>query len=70
MIVVMTRVASTVLGVLLLLIGVVWTLQGANVLPGSFMTGSRFWLGMGILCLVAGGLLIWWVVRGRRTPRP
>ena len=66
----MTRVASTVLGVLLLLIGVVWTLQGANVLPGSFMTGSRFWLGMGILCLVGGGLLIWWVVRGRRTPRP
>jgi len=61
----MTRVATSVLGVLLLLIGVAWTLQGANVLPGSFMTGSRFWLGMGLLCLVAGGALLWWVLRRR-----
>ena len=33
------RVTLDVVGVLLLVIGVIWILQGINVLPGSFMTG-------------------------------
>lgn len=61
----MTRAVPTVLGVLLLLIGAVWTLQGANVLPGSFMTGSRFWLVTGLVCVVAGVALLVRAVRGR-----
>ncbi|GAA3235831.1 hypothetical protein GCM10017691_33530 [Pseudonocardia petroleophila] len=63
----MTRAVPTVLGVLLLLIGAVWTLQGANVLPGSFMTGSRFWLVVGLVCLVAGAVLLYRVVRQRAS---
>ena len=42
-------------GVVLLLAGLVWTLQGLNIVKGSFMTGSTLWLMIGLLCLVGGG---------------
>lgn len=61
----MTRILGPLLGALLVLIGAVWTLQGAGVLPGSFMTGSRFWLVVGLGCLVAGAVLLWRALRGR-----
>jgi hypothetical protein len=48
-----------VLGGLCLLVGIVWTLQGAGVLLGSFMTGSRFWLIMGIVFDVGGLYLVY-----------
>jgi hypothetical protein len=53
------RIALNVLGVLFLLMGSVWFLQGTNVLPGSFMTGQQKWAVYGGLLLVAGiGLLV------------
>ena len=53
------RIALNVLGVLLLLMGCVWFLQGINIIPGSFMTGQTKWAVIGGLLLVAGiGLLI------------
>lgn len=61
----MTRTLGPLLGALLVLVGAVWTLQGAGVLPGSFMTGSRFWLVVGLVCLVAGAVLLWRAIRGR-----
>jgi hypothetical protein len=64
----MTRWLPAVLGALLTLVGAVWTLQGANLLGGSFMTGSRLWLVIGVLCLAAGIALLARVVR-RRTAR-
>ena len=52
------RILLNVLGVLCLLVGCVWLLQGINVLPGSFMTGQTKWAIYGGLLLVAGvGLL-------------
>lgn len=62
----MTRFLGPALGALLVLIGAVWTLQGAGVLPGSFMTGDRLWLVIGLVCVVAGAALLWRAVRGRR----
>ena len=51
--------ALLVLSVLMILTGLVWTLQGANVLPGSMMSGSTFWLVMGIIVgLIGIGLLL------------
>ncbi|MFZ6644993.1 hypothetical protein ACO0LO_04710 [Undibacterium sp. TJN25] len=32
-----------VLGILLMLLGGIWFLQGVNILPGSFMTGQVQW---------------------------
>ena len=53
------RIALSVAGVLCVLMGCVWFLQGINVLPGSFMTGQTKWAVYGALLLVAGiGLLI------------
>jgi len=37
------------------LVGLVWALQGAGALPGSFMTGDPLWLWLG-LALVAVAL--------------
>jgi hypothetical protein len=60
------RMLMTIVGVLLVLMGGVWILQGINVLPGSFMTGQTKWAVYGALTAVAGIVLI---VLGRRgTP--
>ena len=61
----MNRVLGPALGVVLVVIGLVWTLQGAGILPGSFMTGDRLWLVIGLVCVVAGVALLLRVVRGR-----
>lgn len=48
-----------IIGVLLILGGGVWFLQGINVLPGSFMTGQRQWVINGGLAMLVGvGLLV------------
>ena len=53
------RIALNVVGVLSLLMGGVWFLQGINILPGSFMTGQTKWAVYGGLLLIAGiGLLM------------
>lgn len=53
------RIALNILGVVFLLMGGVWVLQGINILPGSFMTGQTKWAVYGGVLLVAGiGLLI------------
>ncbi|GAA5200321.1 hypothetical protein GCM10025773_17710 [Microbacterium jejuense] len=46
------------LGVLLALVGAVWTLQGLNVLGGSAMSGSPLWATIGPIVLIAGVVLI------------
>ena len=61
-------VAALALSGLCLLVGLVWTLQGAGVLPGSFMTGSRFWLAIGIILDIAGLYLLYrGIVRQSRS---
>ncbi len=47
------------IGLLMLLVGVIWILQGINILPGSFMTGDPFWAVMGLLCVGLGGFLLY-----------
>ena len=54
------RIALNVAGVVCLLVGCVWVLQGINVLPGSFMTGQIAWAIYGGFLLIVGvGLLAW-----------
>jgi hypothetical protein len=55
-----------ILGVLLVLTGLVWILQGVNVLGGSYMSGRIEYSGLGLVALVIGvGLLFWGFARGR-----
>ena len=58
------RIALTVAGLILILLGGVWFLQGINVLPGSFMTGQIRWSVIGGFVAIAGLILI--VVANRR----
>jgi hypothetical protein len=53
-----------IVGVLLILGGAVWFLQGINVLPGSFMTGQIQWAVYGGLAIAAGIAMI--IIGGRR----
>ena len=52
------RYVLLIVGGLMVLVGVVWLLQGVGILPGSFMTGQLFWAVMGAIFLVVGGLLV------------
>jgi hypothetical protein len=54
------KIALNIVGVLLVLAGSIWFLQGINVLPGSFMSGQTQWaVRGGIAALVGVGLLFW-----------
>ena len=53
-----------IVGVLLILSGGVWFLQGIDILPGSFMTGDLQWAINGALAVAVGMFLIY--LAGRR----
>jgi hypothetical protein len=49
-----------IIGIILILTGGTFFLQGINVLPGSSMTGDPQWaINGGIMIVVAIGLLLW-----------
>ncbi len=60
------KIIGNILGVLLVLIGIVWFLQGINVLPGSFMTGQIRWAVFGGLAFLIGVVLLVFVNLRRR----
>ena len=54
------KISLYVFGVMLILAGGVFFLQGINILPGSFMTGDPEWAVNGGIFIVAGlGLILW-----------
>jgi hypothetical protein len=52
------KIVFNVVGVLMVLMGAVWFLQGINILPGSFMTGQIRWAVYGAIAVVLGVLLL------------
>ena len=59
------KITLRVFSVLLFVTGLVFFLQGINVLPGSYMTGDPQWaINGGIIMAVAIGLFYW---ASRRT---
>jgi hypothetical protein len=52
------KIVLNVLGVLMVVMGTTWFLQGINVLPGSFMTGQIQWAVYGGVAVVVGLVLL------------
>ena len=47
------RLVLVIVGVVALVVGGVFAGQGLNLIPGSFMTGDRTWLTVGVLIGIA-----------------
>jgi uncharacterized membrane protein HdeD (DUF308 family) len=52
------KATLNIVGALMVLFGIIWFLQGINVLPGSFMTGQIRWAVYGAIAFAAGVLLL------------
>jgi hypothetical protein len=64
------KIILTIIGVLIGLIGLVWIMQGINVLPGSFMTGQIRWAIYGAIAVVVGiGLVVYANRRAKLPPK-
>jgi hypothetical protein len=59
------KTAMLVLGVVLVLLGLLWFLQGVDVLGGSAMSGNTVWAVVGPVVAVVGVVL---AVASRRRP--
>lgn len=57
----MRRPVLAIVGVLLVVVGAVWTLQGLGYLPGSVMSGVTLWAVVGPVVALLGLVLL---VRG------
>jgi hypothetical protein len=65
------RKAILGIGVVLILLGGLWTLQGIGVIGGSVMSGQSFWAIVGSLMLIAGAVACLLGLRGgTRRPEP
>jgi hypothetical protein len=54
-------------GIVLILLGGLWILQGVGILAGSVMTGQMFWAIVGAILLIVGIVLCALGVRNRPT---
>ena len=61
------RIVLVIVGVIALIVGAVFAGQGANLIPGSSMTGNPMWLYIGLIVAIIGIILI--VLGLRRTGR-
>ena len=49
-----------IIGIILILAGGTFFLQGINVIPGSYMTGDPKWaINGGVMIVIAIGLMLW-----------
>lgn len=61
----MAGLVRVVFGALLSVVGVVWILQGANVIHGSSMSGHGSYAALGAVLVVVGAALLGWEWRRR-----
>jgi hypothetical protein len=59
------RVVWILIGVLAVIAGIVWTLQGLNILSGSPMSGDSTWAIVGPIVAVVGMLVFLFGLRRR-----
>jgi fatty acid desaturase len=58
---------ATVVGGFAVLLGGVWFIQGIGLMRGSFMTGSRLWLFIGLVVALGGFAVLGNAVRAHRN---
>ena len=63
----MQRISVVVIGLVVAAVGLVFTLQGLDVLGGSAMSGQHKWAVIGIVLIVVGLGAVGWGARPRRT---
>jgi hypothetical protein len=66
------KIALNIIGGFLVLAGLVWFLQGINILPGSFMTGQVKWAINGGIAVIVGAVLIYfanWRMKSAGKPK-
>jgi hypothetical protein len=63
----MGRWLFLILGVLLILVGAVWTLQGLDLMGGSVMSGVTLWAIVGPIVVLVGVYVLWRGVRRARS---
>jgi hypothetical protein len=59
------RLIRIVLALIVLGIGALWSLQGVGLVQGSFMTGQRQWLYIGLVTMLIGIVGLRWASRSR-----
>ena len=59
------KVLLSVISILVFLAGLVFFLQGVNILPGSYMTGDPQWAINGAVMMVISGGLFWFTRRSQ-----
>jgi hypothetical protein len=57
------KIIVRIVSAIFVLIGIIWFLQGINVLPGSFMTGQMRWAVRGGILFVIGVAGLLWAKR-------
>jgi len=57
------KATITVVSILVFLSGLVWFLQGINILPGSFMTGDPQWAVNGAIAMGVSAVVFYFVRR-------
>lgn len=64
------KIVLRIIGVLIALMGLIWFLQGINILPGSMMTGQIQWAINGAAAMVIGaGMVFFANRRGGSAPK-
>ena len=65
------KLVLTIVGVILILLGAVWILQGFSILPVGFMAGQMQYALLGAILVVAGvGVLAFSRRRRKEVPAP
>lgn len=57
----MLKTIFKIFALLLVASGIIWVLQGVNILPGSYMTGDPQWAINGAITVVVGLVLFWFI---------
>jgi hypothetical protein len=61
------RIVLNIVGVVLVILGIIWILQGMNVMLGSPMTGQTRWAVRGGILVFAGIAGLVWATRKRKS---